>query len=223
MIKENMFNDTKAFWEEEIVRGNLRWPTDSVIRFVKRYYQEPSKTRILDFGCGGGRNTIALAMDGYHMVAMDYTSSAMDLVKEKNTDNYAIELVQNQGIDISLMPESVDGIIADGSMFYNDENDTIELMKNLLKTLKSGGRFWADWRSVEDSLYHMGQKLGQGLVLLNKESKRENCYYFFCDKATLKQMYEEAGFVVEQMEDYRYTMNNGTRLCAYYHVVAIKP
>ena len=74
--------EAKKFWGKEIKRANLLWPNEYAIRFVKRNFHDKSSV-ILDFGCGAGRNAIALAMEGYKMIAMDYSQEAIDLARKK--------------------------------------------------------------------------------------------------------------------------------------------
>lgn len=61
----------QEFWAKEVVRANLIWPDEFVIRFVKRNFRNIADTVVLDYGCGAGRNAIALAKEGYQVIAMD--------------------------------------------------------------------------------------------------------------------------------------------------------
>lgn len=215
------FEKTREFWGKEVVRGNLIYPTIEVIRFVKRNMVPGSL--LLDFGCGAGRNSIALSMEGYKCIAMDYTSEALDLIKNKiEKMSLEIDLIQNNGIEIPLEESYVDGIIANGSLFYNKKSDTVTLLKALNKCLKEGGKIWADWRTKEDSLYKMGVSLGEGLYQLNNETRREGACYLFVDKQDIIEMYESAGFKIETIDKYEYTENNMATNCSWFHVVASK-
>lgn len=77
--------ETKKFWDKEITNANLIWPNEHVIRFVKRNFRDRNSV-ILDFGCGTGRNAIALAMEGYNMIAMDYSEEAIELARKKSLE-----------------------------------------------------------------------------------------------------------------------------------------
>lgn len=222
MIKMNeYFEKTRAFWGGEIVRGNLVWPDEHVIRFIKRNFKIGA--RILDFGCGAGRNAIAFAKDGYDVVAMDYTSEALLAVQSKASDACLhIETVKNLGLEVPLEENSVDAIIADGSLFYNNAIDTIMLLRNLIKCLKPSGKIWANWRTENDSLIEKGVALGDGLYRLNEASKRDGCCYFFCNEEKLRDIYKQAGASIEFLDLFEYTENNMQSKCSWYHVTAYK-
>ena len=85
------FEQTRKFWGEEILRGNLVWPDERVIRFVKKNFKVPAV--LLDFGCGAGRNAIALAQEGFEIVAMDYTQEAVQAVKRKAESEKTKDLI----------------------------------------------------------------------------------------------------------------------------------
>ena len=215
------FEKTREFWGKEIVRGNLIYPNVNVIRFVKR--NMVSGATILDFGCGAGRNSIALSKEGYKCIAMDYTEEALSLTRQKVAEtSLEIDIVQNVGLEVPLVENCVDGIIADGSLFYNKKSDVITLLKNLRKCLKQGGKIWADWRTKSDSLYKCGISLGEGLYQLASGTKREGACYFFVDEQDIVEMYESAGFVLESVDSYEYTENDKNTKCSWFHVIAKK-
>lgn len=215
----NEFENTRIFWKKEIVRGKLIYPDENVIRFVKRNYGKVEDITILDFGCGAGRNSFALANEGYKVISMDYTEEAIDIIK-RNKGDLSIKAIVNKAFDVPLEEDSVDVIIADGSMFCNGIDDTITLMTNLKKVLKKNGKFWADWRSKKDSMFGSGRLLESGLYKLNSETKRDGCSYLFCDEKELRCIYESAGFDIISIDDFEYTENNRKNICSYYHVIA---
>lgn len=107
--------ETKEFWDKEIINANLIWPNEHIIRFVKRNFHDRNSV-ILDFGCGAGRNAIALAMEGYNIIAMDHSEEAVELAREKSLERLLdIEFLVNKNTDIPLKTASVNAIVANGS------------------------------------------------------------------------------------------------------------
>ena len=215
------FEKAREFWGKEIVRGNLIYANVDVIRFVKRNMVQGDI--ILDFGCGAGRDSIALSMEGYKCIAMDYTEEALKLIKHKiSGTSLEIDVVQNMGIEVPLAENCVDGIIADGSLFLNKKSDIIILLKNLKKCLKPGGKIWTNWRTKSDSLYKQGVSLGEGLYELGPGTKREGACYFFADEQDITDIFENAGLIIESVDNFDYTENNKNTNSSWFHVIAKK-
>lgn len=61
----------------------LRYPADWIIRFHNMYLRKylPSG-RMLDYGCGGGNNSIFFIEKGYETYGVDVAESARDLIRE---------------------------------------------------------------------------------------------------------------------------------------------
>lgn len=210
---------TQKYWAEEIVRGRLIWPNEHVIRFVKRNCPT-GKEKILDFGGGAGRDSVALATFGYNVTLMDYNDSGFDFARHRADlmgveakINYAV----NKGLTVSANDNSFDAIVADGSLFYYSEKEEISLLKDLRRVLKENGLLWASWRTTDDSL------------CLNKESglyvmqgSREGTNYFFCDKELVRNMYFTAGFSEISIDKSEYSEYGGESICSWWHVVAKK-
>ena len=186
-MKNNQFELTRKFWSEEIIRGNLEWPDENVIRFVKRNFKQNST--ILDFGCGAGRNAIALAKDGYEVIAMDYTEAALKKVKE-NSKLLNIDIKKNYDVDIPLKENSIDAVVACGSMFYHNKEETLKLLTSIKMVLKDKGKFWADWRTKEDWLFLHTIQIDECLYALDDSSQRKNATYSFFEENELREMYE---------------------------------
>ncbi len=221
---DSQFERTRQFWGAAIRNGNLIYPNDQVIRFIKRNYKNQTELSILDFGCGGGRNTAALVSEGYHVIAMDYTESAIEMTREKckriGADNTRI--IKNTGFDIPLPEESIDAVVADGSLFYYSKNDIIHVVANLQKVMRKGGLLWTDFRTKRDSLYGKGKQLDNGLYELGNATGREGCAYYFADEKDVREIFFKAGLEILSIDDYSYTENNRNGINSWYHVIARK-
>lgn len=216
-MNENNFEMTKNFWAKEVCRGNLIWPDECVIRFAHKNMQ-PGAT-IIDYGCGAGRHSIALAQDGYKMIAIDYNADVLEKVKQRKV-NLPVTVMQG---DMLQKPDNmceVDGIVAHGSLFYNEHDIIVRILSNLCDCLKKDGKIWANWRTKKDSLMKGAQLQNNGLykVYFGEDA----CSYFFPDEDELKEIYQKSGFEVDAIELFEYTDNNRTKLNSWYHVTAHK-
>ena len=223
-MKDEQFEQVRSFWGEQATKGNLHWPNEEVIRFVKRNFSLEDDPLLLDYGCGGGRDTFALCTEGYRVLAMDYAEEALSIVRDKckGFSENSVSIIQNKGLDVPLLDSSVDGVIADGSLFGNPKADIIKVVSELRRVLKKGGLLWANFRTTDDSMYGMGEKVDDSLYILNEASGRKGCTYYFMDEKNLKDIFQKANLEILTIDDFSYTSNSRTGKSCWLHVVAKK-
>ena len=220
---KDQFETTRQYWGGAIRKGNLIYPNDQVIRFIKRNYKEKDIS-ILDFGCGGGRNTVALLSEGYNVIAMDYTDDAVAMTKDK-IKRLGIEnpiVVRNSGFEVPVNENSIDAVVADGSLFYYSKENIVHIIKNIKSVMKNNGLLWADFRTKRDSLYGRGKQIDDGLLVLEEGTGREGCAYFFADETDIKSIFSTAEMEIVSLDDYIYSENNHQMINSWYHVIARK-
>ena len=223
-MENKLFESTRQFLGNAIQRGNLIYPDEQVIRFMKKYYRDSKNVTVLDFGCGGGRNTLALINEGYNVIAMDYTESAIRMTKEK-CHKFGVEdvqIIQNSGFEIPLSPNSVDAVVADGSFCYYSKQDTIKITENLHRVMKNDALLWTLFRTRNDSLYAKGKQLDEGLFEMSDGTGREGCTYFFADEADIREIFTSSGFEIVSIDDFSYSINDRAEVNSWFHVVAKK-
>jgi len=72
------------FWEREeiVAQFAAREPDHRLVRLV-RVFGTPSRTRVLDLGCAGGRNTVFLASRGFDVVARDASAAMVERTRDR--------------------------------------------------------------------------------------------------------------------------------------------
>jgi SAM-dependent methyltransferase len=72
------------FWDSaEIVERFAAREPDVRLMELLREYAEPSKTRVLDLGCAGGRNAVPLARAGFDFLALDGSPAMVEKTRER--------------------------------------------------------------------------------------------------------------------------------------------
>ena len=119
-----------------------------------------NQQKILDVGCGSGRDSVFFANQGFEVVAIDGSQNVIDLAKQTDTridwqclrfDEIAKQSWQNQ----------FTGIWACASLLHVPFDDLPKLLNDLIRCLKSDGILYASF------------KYG--------DSEREKDGRFFCD------------------------------------------
>lgn len=92
MVKQRFSNAKEVeIYREKVGKGLLTWEK----KVIEKYFKVPDK--ILDIGCGGGREAIALYDLGFSVTGIDISESEIESAKataqrlEKNIDYYVCD------------------------------------------------------------------------------------------------------------------------------------
>lgn len=104
--------------------------------------------RILDFGCGPGRDLVAFKALGHTVVGLDATPAFVQMAREalglEETENSPIASHQNQVwqqnfLSLDLPTEYFDGIFANASLLHVPHNEMTKVLGELYRSLVPGG------------------------------------------------------------------------------------
>jgi 2-polyprenyl-3-methyl-5-hydroxy-6-metoxy-1,4-benzoquinol methylase len=120
---QQQFGQIDIYLFDQILRGNI----------------SPGM-RILDAGCGGGRNLIYLLHEGYNIFAADKDPSAIAhiraLASNLPTDNFHVEPIET----LSFPIESFDAVLCNAVLhFARDDAHFNAMVHSLWRVLKPGG------------------------------------------------------------------------------------
>lgn len=101
----------------------------------------PEGARILDVGCGSGRDILAFKNKGYHIDAIDYSE---ELIK-KATELTGIQVKYQSFYELSEVAV-YDGIWACASLLHCQRHRLAEVLQRLLRALKPGGVIYMSFK-----------------------------------------------------------------------------
>lgn len=128
----------KATYDKYYLTANLFGdPYPELMEFFTKY---PKKGRVLDLGCGQGRNAIALARLGYSVTGIDISKVGIDQLNQIGQSE-KLNLIGQIG-DIYTFNQLVDfDIVLLDSMFHfakKDKEKEIGLIKRIVSALRIG-------------------------------------------------------------------------------------
>jgi SAM-dependent methyltransferase len=153
-------------------------PVESIEKFIKLL---PSKAKIIDIGCGSGRDTKIFTHAGVDVLGIDFSSSLIEIAKM-----YA-PLAKFQLMDIEAMslPSAMfDGAWAACSLGHIPKNKILNVLNQIHILLK------------EEGYFYLALKKGRGEVLEKDERYTGNHQKFwsFFEEDELISYIENAGF-----------------------------
>ena len=90
------------------------------------------------------------------------------------------------------------------------------------RVLKPGGISFADFRTVEDSMYGQGRELEENFYCLENCVSLSGICYWFCGEKELRSLYEGSGFAIYNFEKEERYMDNMEKRHSHYYVWARK-
>ncbi len=138
-------------WEAYYQAGHGQAHDDWLVQYDIYF---ASETYVLDLGCGNGSNIDYVLTKTRHVYACDYAQSAIEYVAQA----YAIvtAIVDIRGA-LPYADSFFDIIIADLSLHYFREDETVRILKELVRITKKGGHLLVRVNSTNDRNYGAGQ------------------------------------------------------------------
>ena len=140
---------------------NLPWCLEGVPKFFKSLIEskwvKPCKT--LDMGCGIGDYANYLALNGFEVLAVDISETAIDLAKKKYTSTKNLQFKIYDIFKLKDVKEKYD-FVYEISILHNIEpKKRAEYIKNICSVLNKGGKLLVCSFSKDDLLFQGKESL----------------------------------------------------------------
>ena len=91
--------------------------------------------KILDIGCGPGRDLIAFKQLGHTAIGLDATPAFVEMAQQLS----GCEVWQQSFLNLNLPSETFDGVFANASLIHVPRVKMVDVLKDLQKSLVSNG------------------------------------------------------------------------------------
>jgi SAM-dependent methyltransferase len=118
----------------------LPWEINSYDKNLKEIFDllEIKKGDVLELGCGSGNDSLWLAKNNFNVTAIDISSKAILLAKEKNKDYLNIEFIE--GDILNSIPNKKYDVIYDRGGLHGNKDILTDMFKILYNKLKDNGK-----------------------------------------------------------------------------------
>lgn len=113
--------------------------------------------KILDLGCGPGRDLVAFKGQGHAAIGLDATPAFVEMARQAS----GCEVWQQSFLSLDLPPETFDGIFANASLLHVPRDQMVRVLRDLWRSLVVEGALMmsmgrGDWEgyTARETGYH---------------------------------------------------------------------
>lgn len=160
---DNYWNEYYKSKHEEIIKETLF--ADYILQnWVK------NRKRLIEFGCGNGRDAIFFCKNGLEVVAVDSSAAAINELKSRG--HKCLFLEDNFVNSANIYHMKYDICYSRFTIHAISLSDEIKLLENAYNSLEEKGLICIEVRSIKDSLFGKGKKIGRDEYIYNNHYRR---------------------------------------------------
>ncbi|TWT82076.1 tellurite resistance protein TehB [Planctomycetes bacterium CA13] len=145
MLKDPFF---EPYDREDIAYGEE--PSAALISYLN---QVDGSGRALDLGAGAGRDSIALALAGYHVLSVDLSNRGLERVLQRAASAGVRDRVETHEVDVrnvEMPADSFDAIVATTVLDHISPEDSKILWDRMTEALTDKGVLYVQVHTTED-------------------------------------------------------------------------
>lgn len=146
---------------------------------------------LLDLGCGNGRDSRFFADNGIHVVGIDASDVAIEMLEHTYENDKYLEFMCDDFVTANvLFQREYDFCYSRFTMHAINKLQEKELLENVYRALKKNGLFMIEARTIHDQIFGLGKQVERNAYIYNDHYRR------FIDPEELLQRVREIGFQV---------------------------
>jgi SAM-dependent methyltransferase len=134
--------------------------------------------RILDFGCGPGRDIVAFQAEGQEVIGLDATPAFVTMAQQIGG-----QVWQQNFLNLELPEQFFDGIFANASLLHVPHSEMLRVLQDLYRSL------------VPEGAIVMSLARGQGEGFVDRLTGQR--YTSYWEYETMSPLLEQAGFTID--------------------------
>jgi len=166
----------------------LKKPVSFIVESLS-LFKESGARIFLDLGCGVGRNSIYLGKEGFDVIGVDISRSALKKAKAwSKIERVNVMVLRASMTNLPFVRQAFHAVISVSVIHHALKKDVKTTIEEIRTVLKDNGLFLANLLSAEDYRYGFGEKLENGtfrIVEKFEERQFEEVHHFFSKKEIL--------------------------------------
>ncbi len=155
-------------------------PLPEVVEFAKDLKRE-GVTTILDLGCGAGRHSILLGKQGFQVVALDISETALKTLEDRlKADPIAnIAIVKHEIWELPFIEGYFDGVVCTNVLHHGKLVEINEAIREVHRVMRRGAMAFVVALSTADFRKGNGKRLETNTFVFTKGEERGIIHHFF--------------------------------------------
>jgi 2-polyprenyl-3-methyl-5-hydroxy-6-metoxy-1,4-benzoquinol methylase len=183
---------TNKSWDTVYSRNFMTnwYPNENIIRFCARLIQKRltydkveikrKVSRVLDLGCGNGRHAIYFAREGMEASGIDISETAIEWAKDwSNREGFAIDFRVGSITELPYPDQHFDVVVSHGVLDHIRMDDATQAVREVARVLPSGGLFYFDLKSADDSEFGVGEEAATNTFVVTDGFEKGLIQHFF--------------------------------------------
>ena len=223
-----------AGYKKAGVRAQRLYPNEQLVWFIAANYfsiphAERHRVRILEVGCGNGRNLWMLAKEGFTVYGVDASATAIEVARTHLQDKWGVQVHLYVGSFDSLPFDNdyFDAVCDVVSLQHTSLNGSRRALAEIRRCLKPRGLFFSYRLSDASIMYQCsgGQYVDAATVDNISDPSMplaNNGQTSFWSPVIAREILQEQGFSLINVERYGRTYGGGTQYVEYLAIVGVK-
>ncbi|MEO8796996.1 MAG: class I SAM-dependent methyltransferase [Polyangiaceae bacterium] len=141
----------KSFWE-----GTRDHDVSQNIQALLAAMKQPPPFKLLDFGCGPGRDLATFRALGHEATGLDGCSAFVEMARAHS----GCDVWHQNFLNLTLPPAHFDGVFANASLFHVPQQELASVLRSLHGTLAAGGVLFSSNPRGDDTEGFSGGRYG---------------------------------------------------------------
>lgn len=206
------------------IDGEYQISLSEIIKDSINLFKDKKYKKILDLGCGKGRNSLYFAQHGFEVFASDISVKSMNSLKnkiyKKNISN--IKVHNFSFTDIQFEDNFFDVVVSTSVLHHAKIKDIEKGISEIYRVLKPHGCFIFDILSKEDASYGLGEVIEKDTFVGSSEGE-EDIPHHYTDIKELSDLLKEFREANVYKNEYTIDNLNGKKYSAkVFDVIAYK-
>ena len=212
----------KATGWERIYRqqGDLQYDIQPRIIKASRLFKKRGYETVLDLGCGTGKHSIFLALEGFSVYATDMSPTGISIARKK-AESLGLSNIYFKQHDMMRIPFTdsfFDAVICTWTIYHGTLDRIQETVNEIYRILKPGGMVLTDFLAVEDDTYGLGREIEKNTFLGEKKTE-EDVPHHYTTREELAQLFSDFGQLRLRTSSNSYTDETGEQYTRHYYDV----